>query len=56
MVKQTIKDTLEKERKRKAFAEWVEQQKKEVNIRIYEDELRETIDKTKYAAADSARG
>ncbi|MCX6829293.1 MAG: peptidylprolyl isomerase [candidate division Zixibacteria bacterium] len=56
MVKQTIKDTLEKGRKRKAFAEWVEQQKKEVNIRIYEDELRETIDKTKYAAADSARG
>jgi peptidyl-prolyl cis-trans isomerase C len=56
MVKQTIKDTLERERKRKAIADWVEQQKKEVNIKIYEDALRETVDKTKYAAADSTRG
>jgi len=55
-VKAGIKDTLDRQRKRKIFEDWVAEKKKEVSIRIYEDNLRASIDKTKFAQADSTKG
>ncbi len=55
-VKASIKDTLDKQRKRKVYEDWVEAKKKEINIRIYEDDLRSSIDKTKFQSADSTKG
>jgi parvulin-like peptidyl-prolyl isomerase len=56
MVKQRIKDTLDQQKKSKAFEEWVEQKKKEVDIKIYENNIRSSINKGKYESADSSRG
>ncbi len=46
--KQKIKDILDKKRKTDFFAEWIDKRKSEVDIRIYENNLRATIDKSKY--------
>jgi len=46
--KQKIKDILDRKRRTDYFAEWVENRKGEVEINIYENSLRATIDKNKY--------
>ncbi len=55
-VQASIKDTLDRQRKRKIYEDWVAEKKKEVDIRVYEDNLRSSIDKSKFQAADSTRG
>ncbi|MCX6826080.1 MAG: peptidyl-prolyl cis-trans isomerase [candidate division Zixibacteria bacterium] len=52
-VKPAIQENLEKERKQKAFTDWVAIKKLEVSIKIFEDNLKATIDKSKYAPADT---
>jgi parvulin-like peptidyl-prolyl isomerase len=54
-VKQSIKDTLEKQRKRKALESWVAQKRTEVDIKINENNLRATINAAKYQS-DSTGG
>jgi parvulin-like peptidyl-prolyl isomerase len=54
-VKASIKSKLEAQRKRAIFAEWVEQKKKEVDIKVLENNLRASIDSAKYRSADSSR-
>lgn len=56
IVKQNIKDRLDRERRSKALAEWVEKQKENIDVKIYEENLRASINKAKYAAADSTLG
>ncbi len=55
-VKTDIQTMMDRENRKKVFSDWVDRMKKEVGVKIYEDNLRLTIDKTKYAAADSTRG
>ncbi len=55
-VKKEILDKLDTDLRHKAFADWVDQQKKDVSIKIFENNLRATIDQSKYSAADSTRG
>ena len=56
IVKQGIKEKLEKEKRNSALSDWVEKQKQDTEVTIYEENLRSSIDKSKYAVADSARG
>jgi peptidyl-prolyl cis-trans isomerase C len=56
MVKPNIKDAMEKELKKKAFTDWVDQKKKDYSIKIFEDNLKASINKAKYTPADTARG
>ncbi len=53
MVRRQINDKLEKERRHKAFSDWVDGKKKEVSVEIFENNVRATVDKDKYAAPDS---
>jgi parvulin-like peptidyl-prolyl isomerase len=52
MVKPQINAKIERELKREAFEQWVENKKEEVDIRLYENNVRPGIDKTKYIEAD----
>jgi peptidyl-prolyl cis-trans isomerase C len=54
VVKQGIKDTLEKQRKGKALEDWVAQKKTEVDIKVNENNLRATINADKYQADSTA--
>ncbi|MBN2225734.1 MAG: peptidylprolyl isomerase [candidate division Zixibacteria bacterium] len=54
VVKEEIRRNLEKERRQNAIADWIEQRKKEVDVEIYQDNLRATIDRNKYAPVDTA--
>jgi len=46
--KQSIQSNMRTERKQESLARWVEEKKKETEIRIYENNLRPGIDKAKY--------
>ncbi|UCD17861.1 MAG: peptidylprolyl isomerase [Candidatus Zixiibacteriota bacterium] len=52
-VKEEIRRRLEKERRRETLKEWVQQQKADANIKIYENNLRATINEDAYAVADT---
>ena len=56
MVKQEIRDRLDKEKRKTFFDEWVAKKKSEVNIKTYDNNLRVGIDKAKYAAAETTTG
>ncbi len=48
MVKPQIYDTLEKQKRRDAFEQWVVEKREDANIRIYENAVRAGINKAKY--------
>ncbi len=50
--KQSIQTNMEAERKQGALAQWIDGKKKEVEIKIYENNLRPGINKAKYGEAD----
>jgi peptidyl-prolyl cis-trans isomerase C len=50
--KQSIQTNMEAQRKQEALAQWVEEKKKEVEIKIYENNLRPGINKAKYGETD----
>lgn len=54
IVKQSIKETLEKLRRSQSFEKWVEDQKKNTSIKIYENNIRASINKAKYADIDDS--
>jgi parvulin-like peptidyl-prolyl isomerase len=56
MVKQTIKEKLEREMRRQVFEEWVERRKTEADIKIFEDNLRAGINQAKYEVPDTTTG
>lgn len=61
-VKPAIQDKLNKLRRSQAFEEWVKEQRKSASIKIYENNIRASIDKGKYpessspAEADTTQG
>ena len=52
-VKEEIRVKLEKERRQNAVADWIIQRKKDIDVEIFEDNLRATIDRNKYAPVDT---
>lgn len=56
MVKQNIKETLGRQRRTEGFEDWVAEKKAEVDIEIYENNIRAGINKARYAVADSTAG
>jgi len=56
-VRAQIANKLEQERRQEVFSKWVEDKKKEIDVEIYENSLRATIDKDKYEETqDNAQG
>ncbi|UCD94974.1 MAG: peptidylprolyl isomerase [Candidatus Zixiibacteriota bacterium] len=53
MVKQNIKEKIERERRKQAFVDWVEKRKTEADIEIFEDNLRASINEAKYEMPDT---
>ncbi len=56
MVKSEIKETLERKMSVDGFAEWVENKKADVNIKINENHIRAGIDRAQYAQPDTTSG
>jgi peptidyl-prolyl cis-trans isomerase C len=56
MVKQEIKDKLDKQRRQEGFEEWVKQKKEEVDIKIHENNIRAGINKAKYESSEPSTG
>lgn len=54
IVKQSIKETLEKLRRSQSFEKWVQDQKENTSIKIYENNIRASINKAKYADIDDS--
>lgn len=48
MVKNDIRDQLTNDRKNESFANWVQQKKEEITAKIYENNIRASIDQDKY--------
>ncbi|PKK83091.1 MAG: hypothetical protein CVT49_10280 [candidate division Zixibacteria bacterium HGW-Zixibacteria-1] len=55
-VKQTIKDKLNKLRRSQSFEEWVGKQKESASIKIYENNIRASINKIKYSDTETKTG
>ncbi len=53
MVKQQIYDTLDRQKRRRAFEDWVEEKKANANIQINENNIRATINQALYESPDS---
>lgn len=56
MVKDEIKNRLDRMRKRESFESWIEEKRAEASIRIYENNIRASINKAKYDTVDSTTG
>jgi parvulin-like peptidyl-prolyl isomerase len=55
MVKQDIFNKLEKDGKRRSFENWVSEKKAQVDIDIYENNIRASINKMLYVEADTTQ-